>query len=206
MKKTWIKEWGIDVLIDIVGGILMALGLYNFAVAAEFPLTGLSGIAVIFYQLFKFPIGVTTIILNIPVAMVCFRLLGTKFFAKSIKTMIITSMIVDILAPMFPIYEGDRLLAAICAGVLPGLGIAMIYMRNSSTGGTDFIIMAIKVLRPHLSIGKISFGLEVVIILIGALTVFRDPDGLIYAMIVNYLLSMVIDKVMYGTNAGKERV
>lgn len=203
MKKNKMKEIGIDVLVDIVGGILMALGVYNFAVAAEFPLTGFSGIAVIFYKLFGFPIGVTTMVLNIPVGLICYKLLGRNFFIRSIKTIIITSVIIDVIAPMFPIYQGDRMLAAICAGVFSGLGLAMIYMRNSSTGGTDFIIMSIKALYPHLTLGKISFGLEVIIIGIGAATVFRNVDGIIYGMIVNYLLAIVVDKVMYGIDAGK---
>ena len=45
---------------------------------------------------------------------------------------------------MLPQYTGERLVAAICAGVLGGLGYALIYMRNSSTGGADFITMALK--------------------------------------------------------------
>ncbi|MDL2295304.1 YitT family protein [Lachnospiraceae bacterium OttesenSCG-928-E19] len=203
MKGNKAREFGLDVLVDILGGILMALGVYNFAVAADFPLTGFSGLALIIYRLFGLPIGLTTMVLNIPVAIICFRLLGRKFFLRSLKSILITSIIIDVIAPMFPIYEGDRMLAAICAGVLPGLGLALIYMRNSSTGGTDFIIMSIKALNPHLTIGKISFILEIGIIALGAATVFRDVDGIIFAMISNYLMAAIIDRTMYGTDSGK---
>jgi len=203
MNQNKVKETGIDILVDIVGGILMAVGIYNFAVAAEFPLTGFSGLALIIYHLTGFPIGMSTLLLNIPVAIICYKLLGQGFFLRSLKSIVITSLIIDVIAPMFPIYTGDRMLAAICAGVLPGLGYALVYMRNSSTGGTDFIIMSIKSLRPHLSIGKISFGLEMVIIAIGAATVFRDVEGIIFAMITNFLMAAVIDKTMYGVDAGK---
>ena len=61
---------------------------------------------------------------------------------------------IDYLAPLFPVYTGSRMLAAICTGVLAGLGYAIIYMQNSSTGGTDFIIMAVKALKPYLSLDK----------------------------------------------------
>ncbi len=71
--------------------------------------------------------------------------------------MLLSSFIVDYVAPLFPVYQGDRLLAALCTGVFCGIGYAMIYTRNSSTGGADFIIMAVKALRPHLSMGNISF-------------------------------------------------
>lgn len=78
----------------------------------------------------------------------------------------------------------------------------MIYTRNSSTGGADFIIMAVKALRPHLSMGNISFLTDVGIILVGGL-LFRDIDGMIYGMIVNILSAVVIDKMIYGMNSGK---
>lgn len=71
--------------------------------------------------------------------------------------MIVSSLIIDYVAPLFPVYQGDRLLAALCTGVFGGIGYAIIYTRNSSTGGSDFIIMAVKALRPHLSLGNIAF-------------------------------------------------
>ena len=78
----------------------------------------------------------------------------------------------------------------------------MIYMVNSSTGGVDFIIMIVKAYRPHFPLGKISFALDAVVTLLGGLY-FKEVDGLIYGFIVSFLLSVVIDKVMYGMNAGK---
>ena len=76
------------------------------------------------------------------------------------------------------------------------------HWQNSSTGGADFIIMAVKALRPHVSVGKISFAIDAIIILLGTI-VFRDVDGVIYGMIVSYLLAAVVDKTMYGMNSGK---
>ena len=187
---------------EIAGSILVAIGIYNFAVHAKFPMTGFSGISIILYQLFQIPIGLSTILLNIPVAIVCYKLLGRGFFFRSMRCMIISSVFIDYVAPLFPIYEGSRLLAALCTGVLAGLGYSIIYMQNSSTGGADFIIMAVKALRPHVSVGKISFAIDAIIILLGTI-VFRDVDGVIYGMIVSYLLAAVVDKTMYGMNSGK---
>lgn len=192
-----------DILIDIVGGLLIAIGVYNFAATAKFPMVGFNGIALIFYHLFGLPIGTTAMLMNIPVAIICFRILGRKFMLRSVRTIIITSVIMDVVAPMFPVYEGDRLLAAICCGVLSGLGYAMIYMRESSTGGADFIMMSIKAKNPHLSLGNIAFVTDVSIVLLGTVIVSRDVDSLIYGMIISYLLSMVMDKVMYGIDEGK---
>ena len=173
MNQNKALELTKDIATDIIGGILIAVGVYNFAAAAKFPMVGVNGIALIFYQLFGLPIGTVALILNIPIA------------------------------PLFPVYQGDRLLSAICCGVLSGLGYAMIYMRDSSTGGSDFIMMSIKALNPHLSLGNIAFALDAVIVILGTVIVSRDVDSLIYGLIVSYLLSLVMDKVMYGIDEGK---
>lgn len=202
IKKEKIMDELKVIFWEIAGSLLMAIGLYNFAVNAEFPVAGFSGIAIILYRLFHVPIGVSTILLNIPVALACYRLLGKRFFFRSFRCMLISSVFIDVIAPLFPSYAGSRLLAAVCAGVFSGLGYAAIYMHNSSTGGADFIIMAVKALKPHLSVGNIIFMSDFIIVLAGGI-LFRDMDGIIYGMIVNVLVSVVVDKVMYGANAGK---
>lgn len=200
--KAYLKQNIKSILWEILGSFLIAFGIYNFAVNAKFPMTGFSGISIILYRLFQLPIGLTTIILNIPVAIICYKLLGKDFFLRSLRCMIISSIVIDYIAPLFPVYEGSRLLSAICTGVIAGLGYSIIYMQNSSTGGTDFIIMAAKALKPHISLGKIAFLSDIGIILVGGI-IFNDVDGIIYGMIVNYIFAIVVDKVMYGINAGK---
>ncbi len=197
-KSFWIKE----LIVEFIGSFLIALGLYNFALYAQFPMTGFSGIALILYRLFGLPIGLTTILLNLPVAVLCYRMLGRGFFLRSLRCMVICSVMVDYVAPLLPVYEGDRLLAAICTGVIGGFGYAMIYMYNSSTGGSDFIVMAIKSVRPHISLGNIAFWSDVGVILLGGI-IFRDVDGIVYGMIINYIFAIVVDKVMCGLNRGK---
>ena len=203
MKKMDFKNLLLDILIDVISGILIALGTYNFAAEADFPMVGVNGIALIFYHLFGSPIGTVALILNIPIAIFCFRILGRVFFMHSVRTIIITSLIMDYVAPLFPVYTGDRLLAALCSGILSGLGYAFIYMRGSSTGGVDFIILSVKARRPHMSIGKITFVIDLTVVLIGTAAISRDIDGLIYGAIVSFLISLMVDKVMYGIDAGK---
>lgn len=202
MNKTFLRSILKDILIDIIGGILIAIGIYNFAVNAHFPMTGISGIALIFYYLFQTPIGTMTMILNIPIAIACYNILGKSFFLRSLKSIFITSVIMDTLGPLLPMYSGDRLLAAVCTGVLAGLGYAMIYMNNSSTGGADFITMSIRAKKPHLSLGKIVFAVDVIVVLMGGF-VLKEVDGVIYGIILSYIMSNVVDKLMYGIDSGK---
>ena len=203
MTHNKTAEFMTDLLADLFGGALIAVGLYNFAATAEFPMVGFNGIALIFYHIFGWPIGITAMLLNIPVILFTYRILGHKFFLSSLKTIIISSVLIDFVAPLFPVYTGDKLLAAICCGILSGLGYAMIYMRDSSTGGADFITLSIRAKHPHISIGHIAFMLDSVIVTLGTVLVSRDIDNLIYGFMISYLLSIVVDKVMYGINEGK---
>ena len=71
-------------------------------------------------------------------------------------------------------------------GVLSGAGYAVVFMRSSSTGGQDFISMAIKKVKPHISLGIITFVLDTTTIVMGSLIVFKDIDGFIYGIIVRW--------------------
>lgn len=202
MKKFNLKRFSKELLIDIAGGMLLAFAVYNFASNAGFPIAGISGIALITYHLTGLPMGAVTIALNIPIVIICYKFLGRDFFIRSLKTMIISSFLLDYVAPLFPVYEGDRLLAAICTGVLQGFGFGMIYSMDTSTGGMDFVIMTIRKLKPYMSIGKITLILDVIIVGIGGFLI-GDVESIIYGFILTYLVSMVIDKYMYGLDAGK---
>ena len=203
MMKNWnMKKLAYDLFIDVVAGVLIGLGIYNFAANAKFPLAGVSGIALILYRLFHIPIGWGTIALNIPIAILCFKTLGKEFFVRSVRSLIISSLITDYVVTMLPIDSGDRMLAALCTGIFSGLGYALIFMNNSSTAGMDFVSMSIRAKHPHISLGKIVFVLDCAVVLMGGL-IFKDVDATIYGLIITYLLTVVIDKIMYGIDAGK---
>ena len=203
MKSINWKEIGMDILIDIIAGMVIAIGIYNFALYANFPVAGFSGMAIILYHLLGVPVGAGTIILNVPVAIFCYKFLGRTFFLKSVKSMVISSFLMDYVSPLLPVYEGDRLLAALCMGVLTGVGYALIFMRGSSTGGQDFISVAIRKVKPHMTLGVITFVLDMLTILLGSVIVFKEMDGFIYGLIVTYLMATVMDRIMYGIDEGK---
>lgn len=203
MKSLKWKEIFMDFLVDVIGSIAIAVGVYNFALNANFPVAGFSGIAIIIYHLTGLPVGVGTIILNIPVAIFCYKFLGRTFFFKSLKTIVISSVFMDYIAPMFPVYEGSRLLAALCMGVLCGFGYAVIFMRGSSTGGQDFISVAVKKVKPHMSLGIITAVQDISTIILGSVLVFKDVDGFIYGIMVTYIMALIMDKILYGMDEGK---
>lgn len=190
-----------DICFETAGNALLAIATYNVALYSEFPMSGFSGIGLILHRLFGLPMGLTILLMNIPVAFLCGRRIGRNFLLKTIRCMLISSFLLDYAAPLLPFYQGERMIAALVTGVLGGLGYALIYIRGSSTGGLDFIILTIKSFRPHLKMGTITFFLDFGIIVIAGL-IFGDFDGIIYGMVINFLLSVVVDKVILGLNSG----
>ena len=189
-----------NLALEVLGCFISALGTYSFAVVAQVPVTGVAGIGAILYHLWGLPIGMTNILLNIPIVLVCFRLLGRGFFLRSVRCMVLFAFFTDFVLPALPVYSGDRLLAAVCGGVVMGIGDALVYMQNSSTGGLDFVTMAIKVKHPHMPFGNLTFGAAMAVIIANGL-VFRDVDAIIYGILLNFLASTVINKMMFGFNS-----
>ncbi len=215
--KANLKIIAVDTIYDIIGSILYAVGYYTFASNASFAPGGVGGVAIIINhymnQFFHINANILFLyqnIINIPIAILCYKLLGKKFFIKSLKTMFFMWIFGDFIIPLFGQYPGagvelteaNRLIAAIFAGILTGAGLALIYMRGSSTGGSDFIIMSIRKKRPHMSVGSITLIIDGTIILIGGL-VFGNINAVLYGIIMTILSSLVIDKLMYGSATQK---
>ena len=186
--------------LEALGCFISAMGMYTFAVAAGVPITGVAGIGTILYRLAGLPIGISNIVLNIPIILVCFRLLGRDFFLRSVRCMLLFAFFSDFLLPLLPVYTGDRMLATLCGGVISGIGDALIYMQNTSTGGMDFITMAIKVKHPHMPFGNLTFFAALSVILLNGV-VFQDVDSIIYGLLLNFLASYIINRMMFGFNA-----
>lgn len=198
----YLSKWGKELWIDCIGGFLIGVSVYVFAMNADFATGGVNGIAIIMNHLFDYPIGIVTLIANIPIILISYKFLGKRFLLRSVKTMIICAFMMDYIVPMIPIYQGNHLLASIFTGGIGGIGYAMIYMQQSSTGGSDFLIMSIKKLFPHHSIGQITQIIDGVVIILG-MFVFKNIDAVLYGIVSTVVSTIVVDKIMYGANSGK---
>ena len=115
--------------------------------------------------------------------------------------MLISSFFLDVVFPFIPMYNGNRLMASIYSGVFMGAGMALFYMRGSSSGGIDFLALTIKKKKPHMSIGVITLLIDLVVILLGW-PVFGDVDSVLYGVTSTGVSTIVIDKILYGIGAG----
>lgn len=203
MKSQWRpKSFIIDTLYFIAGSILYALALYTFAKGAEFAPGGISGLALIINHFWGWPIGIVSLVLNIPLIVLCYRVVGSRFIVRSLWTMLINTFFLDVVFPHLPTYHGNALVAAMFTGVCLGAGLALIYMRGSSTGGADFLVMAVKKLRPHFSIGQISLVSDALVILLGGIA-FGNIDAVLYGIVAAFATTLTLDNVLYGAGSGK---
>ena len=202
MKVKDIYGWVFESVYDAAGAVLFAVGISVFAHEASFSPGGISGLALMANRLWNIPVGVATLALNIPLVFLCFCLLGSRFLLKSLNTMLFFSFFTDAAAMWLPSYRGNVLLASLFAGVFMGAGLALAYMHGSSTGGSDFVVLSLRKLKPHFSVGQITLALDAVIILMGW-PVFGNADAVLYGVLSAFSASMVMDKILYGANSGK---
>lgn len=190
-----------DFFYDIAGSILYASGIWIFAKNADFAPGGISGLSLILNHLWGFPLGLTTLLLNVPLAAISYRVVGKEFLLKTACSMGISTIFLDVIFPMFPMYRGQRILAALYSGVCLGAGMALFYMHGSSSGGIDFITMVIKKKKPYFSLGVITMGIDIVIIALGW-PVFGNVDAVLYGVVSTAVCAIVVDKILYGIAAG----
>lgn len=103
IRKQTIKNIFKEYVLITIGCIVMAAGVSLFLLPNELSTGGFSGIATILYYLFKFPLGSTMLILNIPLLLVAYFKIGKQLFFRSIYGTIIFSVLVDFFDKMEPL-------------------------------------------------------------------------------------------------------
>lgn len=200
-QKTTLKNILLDLLCDIAGSILYSVSIYTFARSANFAPGGVSGLALIINYLCGLPIGITSLLLNIPLVLISYKIVGKQFLRKTARTMLLCTFFLDVIFPHTPSYTGSPFMAALYAGIFLGAGLGLFYMRGTSSGGADFLTMTIKHLRPHLSMGIVTMATDLIVISLGW-PVYKHVDAVLYGLITTFATSIVMDKIMYGISAG----
>lgn len=202
MKKQTLWAFWKDCYSYFLGGSLYAASVNIFTAPANIAPGGATGIATVLNHLFSAPIGTTIFLLNLPLFFLTGYFLGWRTLPKTVLATALSSLLIDLWAVILPTYSGSRLLASLYGGVFAGLGIAFIFLRGGTTGGTDLAAKLLKRIFPRLSLGQLILGLDSIIILAAAI-IYRDVDSGLYACIVIFVTTTIIDKVLYQEDMGK---
>lgn len=202
MEKLNLKFSARDGLLLLAGSFIYGLGTHAFVVPANIAPGGASGIALMINYLAGLPVGVMTLVLNIPLLVLAWFYLSHRFAVTTAVASALCSLMLDaVIAPFCPAYTGDRLLCSLYGGVLAGLGMALIFMTGTTTGGTDILGYLLQKKKPHISIGRALMIVDGVILFI-SIFVFGNIEAALFGLISLYAQTKVIDGVIYGGDVG----
>lgn len=190
----------------ICGCILFSMYASILLTPAKIGTGGILGICLSLNKLFNLKIGLTTIILNIPLFLFGFKLLGKSFAIKSALIVIISSLLIDYMNVNFSNYHfipvSDKLTSAIFCGVVSGIGMSMIFMGGGSTGGLDISAKMVSNKFKSFPLSKIMLCQDIVVyVLVGFVL---GPQSVLYALIMSFIRSKTIDTIQEGFSSSRQ--
>lgn len=195
MSKEHLTAW-----IQIVLGCLLAAAAFPwFLVPNHIAPGGVTGLSTVLNYLFQWPVGMTSLILNVPLFLIGYRAMGRMFAIRSLAATVLLSVFIDIL-PLDAL-TADPLLSALFGGVLMGAGLGLVLRGGATTGGTDMVAKVIHERVPHLSVGSILFVIDCIVVLMAGF--YIEIEYALYAFISLYASSKVINAVLDGLTTEK---
>nr|MBQ8244380.1 YitT family protein [Oscillospiraceae bacterium] len=194
MGKLWHEyKW---ILATAAGSFLFALGFSIFLQPNDLSPGGISGLALIAVELLGFgSVGALSILINLPLFVLGGLKIGRRFFFGSLLGMLLSSVLIDAFA-LLALPAGDPLLGVLYGGVICGLGLGIVFVCGSSTGGSDILVRLLKLKYRNVPIGQISMCFDAVVVVLTGL-VFHDVTKALYTGITVYICGKVIDAVVY---------
>lgn len=203
MKKESVREQMRSYVIITLACVLYALSFNWFYAPNDFTVGGFTGISqIINFFIPVLPVGVMIIVLNVPLFIVGLKKFGFAFLVKSIYTMALSSVLIDVVDVIHQFSPMDPLLACLYGGVTLGVASGLIFREEATTGGSELGAWIVRSHVERLSIGNICLGIDLTIILIYA-AVFRSLNNALYGALALYITTKVLDLVVYGQNTAK---
>ena len=193
------KVLTVDLLLFLAGSLIFAIAINTFISPNNIAPGGLTGIATMLNYTFGLPIGTMVAVMNIPLFITAFFSFGFEFIIKTVVATVISSAMIDLTEGLLPVYHGDPLITIVFGGALYGAGLALILMRGGTTGGTDLVANLINKRFPHIPMAKMILLTNIVVVVCSGL-VYENLESPLYAVIVIFIESKVIDVILYGTS------
>ena len=197
MHSLSLRRQVADVLKAILGSLLYAVGFQFFMYPNDIVTGGVTGIAMIINYLTRLPVGMLTIVMNIPLFLFSWKKFGLRFILLSLLSMLLCSVFVDLLAGLPLSITREPMLGAIYGGIIHGLGMGIVFQTGATTGGMDIVAKFLRRRYQHINIGTFILLLDIVVIGAFAL-IFRLYDRAMYALICMFATTKVVDFVLYG--------
>ena len=186
-----------------LGAVIYALAFDWFVAPNQIAMGGVTGLAQIVNALVPvLPVGVLSILVNVPLFLAGWRLLGGRLLVSRLYAMAVSSLAIDVIAWMHTFPPMDPILATLYGGAGMGVGLGLVFSQGATTGGTDIIGKLLKLKFPWLPIGKLVMIPDMVVVILAAV-VFGTVNAALYGLIQMYLLSKVMDMILYGWDTSR---
>lgn len=200
MRKNLLKNEQLASAVQIaLGCALGALAYPLFLVPNHIAPGGLTGLATVLNYLFHWPVGTTSLVMNVPLFIIGYRAMGRVFVVRSLVATVLFSVLIDVI-PLPPMTQ-QPMLGALFGGVLVGAGLGLILRGGATTGGTDMVARMIHNRFQHISVGAILFFIDCCVVLMAGF--FIEAEYALYAFVALYAASKLIDVVMVGLTREK---
>ena len=197
------KKYVLPYVYITLAAIVYALG-FNWCYAPNhIGFGGITGVAQIINAALPWaPIGTVVILLNLPLFLLGWRLLGGRLLVSSLFAMFVSSIAIDVIDAIYVFQPMEPMLASVYGGVLMGLSLGVVFQQGATTGGTDLIARLLKLPLPWLPMGKLLMIIDLVVIVAVAVA-FGNLNAALYGMIALFLSSKLMDVVLYGLDTAK---
>ena len=200
MKELWQKYGWLPA--TVAGSAIFAFGFAFFLQPHDMNAGGISGLAQVFVELTNFgTVGLLSILINLPLFILGGLKIGKRFFLGSMIGMFLSSVLIDVFA-VWATVEMEPLVCVLYGGVLCGLGLGIVFVFGTSTGGSDILVRLLKLRYRNVPIGQISMYFDVVVVTLTGL-VFQDVTKALYTGLVVFITGQVIDAVIYRFDYSK---
>ncbi|MDO5111159.1 MAG: YitT family protein [Clostridia bacterium] len=191
-----------DVIVMLLSAVIMAAGMVIFTIPNNIAPGGVSGLATAVAVLLPIPIGLLSMLINIPLLLAAWRTFGWRKLLLTVIAAACFSVFVDVFTPILPVYTENRLLASVYGGAALGLGVGILMTRNMTTGGTDLLVMLLRKPFPHIPAGTLLTIVDAGVVLI-AVILFRDIEVALYSAVTIFIQGKLIDAIMQGLDNAK---
>ena len=188
-----VKKYALEYIFIIIGAFLMAVSTALFLLPNQLSTGGISGISTILYYSCNYPVGLTMLLINVPLFVIAMVKVNKRLFFKSILGTVLLSVFIDLLENLSPI-TNDRFLACIYGGIIMGIGTAIILKAGASTGGTDLLSYVIRAYNNKFKSSRVA---DTIIIFFNIIF-FREIEIGLYSVIAIYLMGKMIDIIFEG--------
>ena len=206
MKNTTNNKWWMTYLLLTAGTFFMAVGINVIYEPLSMVTGGCSGIGILVKKLTQtarwsgIPVGMTTLLLNIPLFIRGYCQKGKAFVKKTVYAASCFSFFL-LIVPTFDIVKQDYLMAALVGGLLNGTGIGLVFSQGASTGGSDLLSVLTAKILPGLSASERLILIDTLIVAAGVF-IFGLEIGL-YAVVAVFVTGKVSDAILDGLKFAK---